>query len=230
MILLFAPRRTSLPQYLQTDYRLSRTSFSSRQPRKVIDNSNSCPNFPSYFCVAAYTSDITPQSLVALLSSDTNLLIALSPKQTPLTSLASEFSLVLPPTGTPLMSHFPERSEPPTMIPITPPKSNPLLSANLSPIWFSGVPHAFGTSPYLVPILNAPSESFAADSNSNSDADALVDASEKGGEGLWAGSQLGVVSGFQTKNSARAAWVGGVEMFTDQFFKKEVSKYECSFH
>jgi oligosaccharyltransferase complex subunit beta len=110
------------------------------------------------------------------------------------------------------------------MIPITPPKSHAFLSSNLSPIWFSGTPHAFGSNPYLVPILNAPSESFAADSTGDSDADALVDAAEKAGEGLWAGSQLGVVSGFQTKDSARAAWVGGVEMFTDQYFKKEVSK------
>jgi len=171
-----------------------------------------------------YTPDITPQSLVSLLSSDSNLLIALSPKQTPLTSLASEFSLILPPPGTPLISHFPGRSEPATMIPITPPKSHAFLSSNLSPLWFSGVPHAFGSNPYIVPILNAPSESFAADSTGDSDADALVDAAEKAGEGLWAGSQLGVVSGFQTKDSARVAWVGGVEMFTDQYFKKEVSK------
>jgi oligosaccharyltransferase complex subunit beta len=177
----------------------------------------------------AYAQDITPQSLVALLSRNTNVLIAFSQKQTPITSLASEFSLILPPPGTPLISHFPERKEPPTVIPITPPTSHPMLSPNLSPIWFSGIPHAFGTNPYIFPVLNAPSESFAADSNDDSGANVVVDASEKGGEGLWAGHHLGVVSGFQTKYSTRVAWVGGVDMFTDKFFKKEISKLRRHF-
>jgi len=103
-----------------------------------------------------------------------------------------------------------------------------MLSSDLSPIWFSGVPHAFGNNPYLVPILKAPSEGFAADSTDDSGASAVVDASEKGGEGLWAGSHLGVVSGFQTKESTRVAWVGGVDMFTDTFMKKEISKWVIS--
>lgn len=155
------------------------------------------------------------------MSGGTNLLIALSQKQTPLSSLASEFSLILPPPGTPLVSYFPERKDPPSVIPIDVPASSPILS-RMSPVWFSGVPFALGSNPLLVPILNAPAESFAADSQGG--ADSLVDASEKGGEGLWAGSQLGVVAGFQALGGARVAWVGGVDVFSDKFAKKEVSK------
>lgn len=160
-----------------------------------------------------------------LLSSNTNILIALSQKQNLLTSLASEFSLILPPPGTPLISHFPERSDPPSVIPIEVPSSSPILTPNTSPVWFSGVPFALGNNPFLVPILNAPPESFATDLDSDAGSEALVDATEKGGEGLWAGSQLGVVTGFQATSGARATWVGGAELFSDKYATKEISKY-----
>ncbi|KAI0781447.1 Dolichyl-diphosphooligosaccharide-protein glycosyltransferase subunit [Trametes elegans] len=171
-----------------------------------------------------YASDITPQSLVSLLGKKTNLLLALSTKQTPLTSLAAEFSLILPPPGTPLISHFPQRDTPATVIPVAPPRANPVVSPNLAPVWFSGVPQALGNNPMLVPLLKAPAESFASDADSDSGAEALVEAAEKGGEGLWAGSQLSLVTGFQTLDNARATWVGGVDLFTDEFFNKEVTK------
>ncbi|KAI0657230.1 dolichyl-diphosphooligosaccharide-protein glycosyltransferase [Cubamyces menziesii] len=172
----------------------------------------------------SYAADITPQSLVSLLNKNTNLLLALSTKQTPITSLAAEFSLILPPPGTPLISHFPERDTPATIIPVEPPRAQSLVSSNLAPIWFSGVPQALGNNPMLVPFLKAPPQSFASDGDSDSGSDALVEAAEKGGEGLWAGSQLSLVTGFQTLKNARATWVGGIDMFTDEFFNKEVSK------
>jgi oligosaccharyltransferase complex subunit beta len=161
------------------------------------------------------------------LSRNTNLLIALSSKQTPISSLAAEFSLVLPPPGTPLISYFPERQEPPTVIPISVPSGIPFLTPNLPPVWFSGVPHSLGNNPLLVPILRASAESFAAEVDGGT-ADALVDASERGGEGLWAGSNLGLVTGFQTLNGARVTWVGGVDMFSDEYAQKEISKYVAS--
>ncbi|KII89351.1 hypothetical protein PLICRDRAFT_109161 [Plicaturopsis crispa FD-325 SS-3] len=170
-----------------------------------------------------FAKDISPQTLVALLSGDTNLLIALSSKQTPLSSLASEFNLILPPPGTPLISHFPERDTPASVIPV-PVAPQPFLTPGISPVWFSGIPFALGNNPLLVPFLHAPAESFAADSAEDSGADALVDAAEKGGEGLWAGSQLSLVTGFQTRDGARVTWVGGVELFSDEFAKKEISK------
>ncbi|EGN96280.1 hypothetical protein SERLA73DRAFT_185948 [Serpula lacrymans var. lacrymans S7.3] len=169
----------------------------------------------------SYAQDVTPQSLVGLLSQNTNLLIAMSPKQTLLTSLAAEFSLILPPPGTPLISHHPARAEPPTVIPVAVPQS-PLVRPGTPPVWFSGVPHALNTNPNLVPILRAPSESFAADSNDDSGASMLVDATEKGGEGLWAGSQMDLVTGFQTSHNTRVVFAGGVELFSDEFTKKEL--------
>jgi oligosaccharyltransferase complex subunit beta len=170
-----------------------------------------------------YAPDITPQSLVTLLSGKTNLLLVLGSKQTILTSFASEFSLILPPPTTPLISHFPKRDTPANVIPIDVP-SHPILTSGTPPIWFSGIPHALGNNPQLFPILHAPAESFAADSTEDSNADALVDAADKGGEGLWAGSSMAVVSGFQTKDGARVAWVGGLELFSDAFARKELSK------
>ncbi|KAF7309683.1 Dolichyl-diphosphooligosaccharide--protein glycosyltransferase subunit WBP1 [Mycena indigotica] len=169
-----------------------------------------------------FAKDITPQSLVELVSGGTNLLIALSAKQTPLSSLAAEFSLVLPPAGTPLLSFFPERTDPPSLIPISPPSTSNILSSDLAPVWFSGIPFALGSNPLLFPILPAPPESFAGDVNSG--ADALVDAAEKNGEGLWAGSQVSVVAGFQAAGGARVTWIGGVDMLKDSLFQKPVSK------
>lgn len=171
-----------------------------------------------------YAKDINPQTLVTLLTKKTNVLVALSQKQNFASSLASEFSLILPPPGTPLISYFPERKEPSTVIPISIPASgSQVLRPNLAPVWFSGIPFALGDNPLVFPILNAPEESFAADSDSG--ADALVDVTEKGGEGLWAGSQMAVVAGFQTREGGgRATWVGGVELFSDKFAKKDISK------
>ncbi|KAI0668417.1 Dolichyl-diphosphooligosaccharide-protein glycosyltransferase subunit [Trametes maxima] len=172
----------------------------------------------------SYAPDVTPQSLVSLLNKKTNLLLALSTKQTPLSSLASEFSLILPPPGTPLISHFPQRDTPATIIPVQPPHENGIISPNLEPVWFSGVPQALGTNPMLVPLLKAPAQSFASDGDSDATANMIVEAAEKGGEGLWAGSQLSLVTGFQSLNNGRATWVGGVDLFTDEFFDKEVTK------
>lgn len=128
---------------------------------------------------------------------------------------------MLPPPGTPLISHFPARDDPATVIPVSVTPSN-ILSPGISPVWFSGVPFAYQNNPLLVPILNAPAESFASDSESDFGADSLVDAADKGGEGLWAGSQLGLVAGFQPLSGARATWVGGVELFSDEFFQKDL--------
>lgn len=179
----------------------------------------SSPSYPLFTYFTAYASDITPQSLVGLLSENTNLLIALSPKQTPLSSLATEFSLIPPPPGTPLLSHHPKREEPATLIPVQVTNS-PILTAGIAPVWFSGVPHALGNSPYLVPILRAPETSFAADSTDDSGAGAIVDAADKTGEGLWAGSQLGLVTGFQTTKNSRVVFAGSVELFSDEYARK----------
>lgn len=96
-----------------------------------------------------------------------------------------------------------------------------VLSSNSKPILFSGIPHSFSPNPLLFPILHAPAESFASDSDSDNSAETAVEAAERGGEGLWAGSQLALVSGFQTRTGGRALWVGGVEMFSNKFMNEE---------
>ena len=169
--------------------------------------------------ISDFSPDITPQSLVSLLEKGTNLILALSQKQNLVNSLASEFSLILPPPQIPLVSHFPERQEPATVIPVTP-QPNVIVSAELAPVWFSGIPAALGSNPLLFPILHAPGESFASDATSDSGADSVLEAADRGGEGLWAGSSLSLVTGFQTRNGARVTWVGGVELFSDDFAKK----------
>ncbi|KAK0225075.1 hypothetical protein EDD85DRAFT_980303 [Armillaria nabsnona] len=98
-------------------------------------------------------------NLVQLLSLNTNLLVTLSPKQTMLSSLPVEFSLILPPPGTPLISHFPKRDGPTNDIPISVPES-PLLTPNMPPVWFSGIPFACGNNPLIVPILSASEEAL----------------------------------------------------------------------
>ena len=87
------------------------------------------------------------------------------------------------------------------------------------------MPFAFSPNPLLVPILNAPTESFATDTTSDAGIDAVADAAEKGGEGLWAGSSLGLVAGFQALGGARTTWVGGVDMFTDEYAQMEIAPY-----
>ena len=169
--------------------------------------------------ILVFASDITPQSLVSLLEKGTNLLLALSQKQNLVNSLANEFSLILPPPQTPLVSHVPSREEPATVIPIAP-QPNVIVDSDLPPIWFSGVPAALGNNPLLFPILRAPAESFASDATTDLGGDSVLEAAERGGEGLWAGSSLSLVTGFQTRSGARATWVGGIELFSDDFAKK----------
>ncbi|KAI6111073.1 Dolichyl-diphosphooligosaccharide-protein glycosyltransferase subunit [Pisolithus sp. B1] len=120
-----------------------------------------------------------------------------------LSSLSAEFSLIPPPPGTPLVSHHPGRSGPATVIPV-PVSESPLLTPGAPPVWFSGVPYAFGNT----------------DSLNDSGADALVDTLEKAGEGLWAGSQLGLVTGFHTLKNSRVVFAGGVEIFGDEYANK----------
>ncbi|KIK35571.1 hypothetical protein CY34DRAFT_16931 [Suillus luteus UH-Slu-Lm8-n1] len=179
----------------------------------------------SFFCTrnkiicTRYYSPVTHRPP---LSENTNLLIALSPKQTPLTSLATQFSLILLPPDTPLISHHSARSEPQTTIPVPVSSSSPILTPGIPPIWFTGAPHALGSTPMLVPILCAPAESFATDSTSDPDSDTLVSASKKGSEGLWAGSQMGLLTGFQTNMNSCVVFAGGMKMFSDKYARKEL--------
>jgi oligosaccharyltransferase complex subunit beta len=173
---------------------------------------------------SALPADLSPQNLIDLLSKDVNLLITLSPKQTSLSLLAAEFNLIIPPPGTPLVSHFPERAEPATVIPVDVPKTLTFVSSDIPPVWFSGIPHALGNNPLLVPILHAPAESFATDTSEDTGAASAVDAADKGGEGLWAGSSMGLVSGFQTLAGSRVVFAGSVSLFSNEYANENVAK------
>jgi len=188
----------------------------------MLSGSSFCQDLTDLY-TSDFSSEITPQSLVSLLEKGTNMLFALSQKQNLVNSLASEFSLILPPPQTPLVSHFPKREEPATVIPVTP-QPNVLVDADLAPVWFSGIPVALGNNPLLLPILRAPAESFASDATDDSGAESVLEAAERGGEGLWAGSSLSLVTGFQTRSGARATWVGGVEPFSNEFAKKNAPR------
>ena len=184
-----------------------------------------CEVFPVslllYLTLGNLSQDITLQSLVAALNPGTSITVALSYTQSPIFALTSAFSLILLPPGTPLISHFPVRDTPPSVIPVSAPSEHPFLTPNTPPVWFSGIPFAQGNNPLLVPILRAPAESFASDTDSDSGAEVLFDTAERDGEGFWAGSSLGVVTGFQTRdNSARVTWVGGIELFSDAYVNK----------
>jgi len=93
-----------------------------------------------------FAADITGQSLIDLLAKNTNILFTLSANKTMLNTLAPEFSLILPPPSTPLISHFPKRDTPASVVPIDIPKSDPILSSTSAPIWFSGIPQALKSS------------------------------------------------------------------------------------
>ncbi|KAF8744955.1 hypothetical protein AX14_011970 [Amanita brunnescens Koide BX004] len=182
------------------------------------------PSFAHLIILASETKhfakDLAPQALVDAVSHDVNILVALPQMQSPLSAFAAEFALILPPPSSSLISYFPEREENPTVIPVSPPNNHPILTDGLHPVWFTGMPHALANNPLLIPILRAPPQSFAGELDSP--ADVLVEAAEKGGEGLWAGSQLGIVTGFQALNNARVTFVGGAELFNDNFAQKEV--------
>jgi oligosaccharyltransferase complex subunit beta len=202
-------------------YDLTFRSPKAETPRIIEDD---VPSFNHIILFApdtkTFSQDVTPQSLVAALNAGTNIIVALSQKQTPIFTLASEFSLILPPPGTPLISHFPTRDTTPDVVPVSVPSASHLLTPNTPPVWFSGIPFAYGNNPLLVPFLNAPAESFASDTDSDANADVVLDSFERGGEGLWAGSSLGLVTGFQTRDNARITWVGGVQLFSDEYANK----------
>ncbi|QRW26762.1 oligosaccharyltransferase complex subunit [Rhizoctonia solani] len=102
-------------------------------------------------------------------------------------------------------------------------KAHPLVTPNLPPILFSGVNFALNDNPRVFSILRAPVESFAADSEDDVNAETVAEMADRGGEGFWAGNSMSVVAGFQVAGGARAAWVGGVSVFSDEFAKAEVS-------
>lgn len=174
----------------------------------------------------SFSSDLSIQTLVGLLESRTNLLIAVSPTHTPLHALALEFGITPAPAETTLLSHFPPPGALHTTLAITPPTDSKIVSAGHGAVLYSGTAFTLDGNPLQVPILRAPPEAVVADAEGESDAsgDILVDEGERGVGALKAGTSLGTVVGFQARNNARVTWVGGVELFSDAFAQGEVAK------
>ncbi|TEB19488.1 dolichyl-diphosphooligosaccharide-protein glycosyltransferase [Coprinellus micaceus] len=199
--------------YTDGGYVLTFRSPKAEGPVVIEDDA---PNFAHVILLAPEArnlgKDITPQSIVQLLSRKTNVIVALPTKQSPLHSLAAR------------------RDTPSTLIPIkVEDHSSPALTKHIEPVWFSGIPASLGSNPLLVPILRAPSESFASETTVTSgSADAVADSVERGGEGLWAGSSLSLVTGFQATNGARITFVGGAEIFSDELAQKETERHRQS--
>ncbi|PVG02191.1 Dolichyl-diphosphooligosaccharide-protein glycosyltransferase 48kDa subunit [Serendipita vermifera] len=200
-------------------------SFREPKAEKPLLVEYDVPNFDHviYFTptTKSFAPDLAPTHLLPLLQDKVNFIIALSTTTTPLHPFGAEFGLTLPPPETPLMSHFPPRSGPRTTLEIPVSSDSKVVSAGLPPIVYSGINFGLGTNPMLFPIINAPAESFATDTTKDDETDILVEATNKGGEGLWAGSSMAVVAGFQTKSGARVVWTGSVDMFSDDYLNQK---------
>ena len=179
--LTFRAPKTDTPPIIQDDI----TTFNHII---IFAPDTKCEVFPVslllYLTFGNLSQDITPQSLVAALNPGTSITVALSYTQSPMFALTSAFSLILPPPGMPLIFDFPARDTPLSVIPVSASSEHLVLTPNTPPVWFPGIPFAHGNNPLLVPILHAPAESFASDTDSDSGAEVPFDAAERGGAGL----------------------------------------------
>ncbi|KZO95106.1 Dolichyl-diphosphooligosaccharide-protein glycosyltransferase 48kDa subunit [Calocera viscosa TUFC12733] len=167
-----------------------------------------------------YPQDLSPQSLVHLLSDrtqPTNILFVLQPStpSVPLRDLAREFGISFPPPATPLIDYFSAVSPAnATSLLLSPPLSQHTAGFESGKILYHGISHLRSSNPLLVNFLNAPPTSYAADPLEP--ADAVVEAAASGGEGLWAGGRMGLVTGFEVLlGGGRAMWVGSLDLFAD---------------
>jgi len=171
-----------------------------------------------------FSPDLSPQTLLQLLNKQTNLLIAVSSTHTPMHGFAAEFGLTTAPAETALVSHFAkDASRPHTTLEIALSKHKAVSAPGT--VLYSGTAYSLNGNPLQVPILRAPPEAYAVDTDTSSDEnpESLVEAANKGGDGLWAGETLGVVVGFQARNGARVAWTGGVSLFSDKFAQANIA-------
>lgn len=163
-----------------------------------------------------------------------NILIALSAENTvpsSIVSLLSELDIVLPSDRTGLVvDHFnydaSSAADKHDVVLVPPPR--PVREdirayfmpedESTEPIAFPrGMGHILGQSHLLNPVLKAPNTAYSYHPEDQPDS---VEPTE-----LFAtGSQLGLVSTMQARNSARVAVVGSAEMLTDEWFGAKVKK------
>lgn len=172
---------------------------------------------------------MTPNILVDYVNKNGNILLALSGDQsipTAISGLLLELDIALPPERNALIvDHFNydvnTAAEKHDVLIVPSPKTlKPGVKDYFSVDGLLAVPRAVGqilgnASPYLAPVLSAPTTAYSY--NPKDDSESLDD--------LFAvGSQLSLVTAFQGRNSARFTVVGSVEMLEDKWFDATVKK------
>ena len=176
--------------------------------------------------------NLTPQSLIDFINSDGNIVIVLSAGSVPvgLTSFLSELEIYLPSDrDSVVVDHFnydkqssPEKHD--TLLVSTPDLLRPDLKNYFGGDNLVAVPKAVGqildgSSPLILPILQAQSTAYCYSTLEESD---IVE------EPFGIGQQLALVSAMQARNSARVVVVGSAEMVEDAWFDTTVKSTDNS--
>jgi oligosaccharyltransferase complex subunit beta len=180
--------------------------------------------------------NLTPNILVDFVNAEGNILIAQSSTHTTSTSLASflsQLDIILPFERTGLVvDHFNydtvSASEKHDVLVLDGPKpvrtgAKPLLSLGEGDVvaFPHTVGHALGAGQLLTPILRAPTTAY---SYNPSEQGEVLDPEELFGAGV----QLGLVSAFQARNSARVVLLGSAESLQDKWFGAKVARLDGS--
>lgn len=169
-----------------------------------------------------FPSDLSPQSLYNFVEQGANLLVVLSPELSEFwRDFAREFDVDFDDRGHRVIDHFnyastqDDGSHTTLVVPLADAPS-PFVSARTRagpPVLYRGTTHIAGRLPLLSNLLHAPSTAFSYDPT---DPEAPL-------EDLYlSGSAAGLVSAFQAKNNARVAFVGSLDLFSDEFASASV--------
>ncbi|SPO00074.1 related to oligosaccharyltransferase 48K subunit [Cephalotrichum gorgonifer] len=176
--------------------------------------------------------NLTPNKFVDFMNANGNIMVALSSDNvasSSITALLTELDISLPADRTGLVvDHFnydvSSAADKHDTLLVSPPK--PLKAGvkgyftpegdSAEPVVFPhGVGHLLGQGHLLNPVLKAPDTAYSYNPQEQADG---VDPADL----FAAGSQLGLVSTFQARNSARFTLVGSADMLTDKWFDAKV--------
>ncbi|KAK4048456.1 oligosaccharyl transferase glycoprotein complex, beta subunit [Microbotryomycetes sp. JL201] len=170
-------------------------------------------------------AELAPQSLVNLLRNGVNILTAASTDVSEAwRDFVREFEIDFDDRGNSLIDHFEydrkldvDGKHTTIVVPLTSSPS-PVVSPQTKagpPVLYRGIAHQIGRHPLLQNVLSAPVTSYSYDPL---DTEALSE------DAFVSGSSAGLVSVFQLKhNSARIAFAGSKDLFSDELFDAAVS-------
>ncbi|KAK1985413.1 dolichyl-diphosphooligosaccharide-protein glycosyltransferase 48kD subunit [Colletotrichum cereale] len=173
--------------------------------------------------------NLTPNILLQFINAKGNILLSLSSTATVPTSIVSllaELDIGLPADRTGLVvDHFNydtvSAAEKHDVLAIPAPKSsragvkNFFYEGGQVVAFPNGVGHVLGSGQLLTPILRAPKTAYSYNPKEQAE---VVDASDL----FAAGEQLGLVSAFQARNSARFIVVGSAELLSNKWFNAKI--------